>query len=248
MDRSVALKQILKKLSAIGELSTEERAEVATLLGTMRRVEKRRDIVQDGSSPNHSTLLVEGLACRYKLLANGERQILSFNVPGDIVDLYSFVLRKMDHAILSLSNCVICEIPHESIKKVAATHAHLLKLLWRDTLVDSSVFRTWMINNSRRLGEARAAHLFCEVYTKLQSVGLAEDDGFGLPISQVDLGDCLGMTPVHVNRVMKQLKDDGLLTMNKGYVRILDWKKLVAFASFDPGYLQLTEEAEAAVR
>jgi CRP-like cAMP-binding protein len=236
---------LLRKLQAISQLPEAERAEAVSIVGIVQVVEPHKEIVEDGSSPTHSCLLVSGLAFRYKILPEGRRQILSFHIGGDILDLYSFVLRKMDHAIASITPCTIAKIQHSSLERVMDKYPHLAKVLWRDTLIDSAIYREWMINIGRRTAEQRLAHLICEMFCRMHTVGLAQEHSFTFPVTQTDIADCLGISLVHVNRVVKKLREDGLLTFERSSVVVEDWDRLFDFSEFDSTFLHTNKSENA---
>jgi CRP-like cAMP-binding protein len=210
-------------------------------VGETRLVGPGQDLVADGSSPRFSTLLVSGLACRYKLLDQGRRQICSFQIGGDVVDLYSFVLRRMDHAIGCITQCTAAMIPHANLERLLERYPHLAKVLWRDTLIDASLFREWMINIGRRTSEQRLAHLVCEMFFRMRAVGLAEGKTFAFAVTQTDLADCFGLSLVHTNRTIKKLQADGLVSLERGAVSVESWDRLIEFVEFDPAYLHQNE-------
>jgi CRP-like cAMP-binding protein len=240
-----AAEMFIRKLESISRLSPSERHEVAAIVGKSQVIEAHKDIVQDGTSPSHSSLLVSGMTCRYKMLPEGRRQMLSFHIGGDVVDLYSFVLRKMDHSIATLTTCSIAPIEHSLLTRLLETYPHLGKMLWRDTLVDSSIYREWMINIGRRTAEQRLGHLVCEMFIRMRAVDLASGDSFPFPVTQTDLADCLGISLVHVNRVIKKLKEDNLLRFDRSSVIVDSWDRLFRFSEFDPKFLHLNETEHA---
>jgi CRP-like cAMP-binding protein len=201
------------------------------------------DIVEDGSSPAFTTVLLEGFACRYKLLQTGRRQILAFQIPGDLVDIYSYVLPRMDHAIGALTRCTVAPISHAELDRVTERFPNLTHLLWRDSLVDASIVRTWLTGVGRRTAASRTAHLLCELHHRLKVVGQVNESRFQLPVTQGDIADALGLSAVHVNRTLKKLRAQKLITVNGQFVTISNGESLRAVAGFDPSYLQFRKEA-----
>ena len=183
--------------------------------------------------------MLEGFACRYKLLRDGSRQIVAFLVPGDFCDLHVFILNAMDHTISTLSVAQVVDIPRARILEFTERPA-LARALWWATLVDEAVLREWLLNNGQRQAEERIAHLLCELYVRLKVVGLAGDDRFALPITQVELGDALGLSAIHVNRSLQVLRRQNLITLKQRELIILDPGRLRDVAGFNPGYLHLT--------
>ena len=228
---------LIRKLRNFGSLSDEEKRVLSSLVIETQDVPAREDMVSEGDRPTHSCVLLDGLACRYKMTTDGQRQILAFQFPGDISDLNSFVLKVMDHSIGAVTDCQIGIIPHAKLHDITANHPHLTRLLWRDTLADSSKFREWMVGIGRRSARARVAHLLCEMLIRCKAVGLCEGYSYELPVTQSDLADCLGMSLVHINRILQRLRAEGLITLAGGTVTIQDWQQLSQIAGFDAGYL-----------
>ncbi len=197
------------------------------------------ELVRQDEISHQSLLLEQGWACRYGALPDGRRQILALHVSGDFVDLQSFPLKRMDHTVATLSRCRIAVYPHENLRRLSETMPHLTRLLWMATLIDAAILRQWLLGAGQRSALERAAHLICELFTRLDVVGAAPDGVFNLPLTQAELGDALGVSQVHANRVVGELRSRGLVTWRDETVRILDWPGLQALAEFDPTYLML---------
>lgn len=202
-------------------------------------VEADVELVRQDEISHQSLLLEQGWACRYGALPDGRRQILALHVSGDFVDLQSFPLKRMDHTVATLSRCRIAVYPHENLRRLSETMPHLTRLLWMATLIDAAILRQWLLGAGQRSALERAAHLICELFTRLDVVGAAPDGLFNLPLTQAELGDALGVSQVHANRVVGELRSRGLVTWRDETVRILDWPGLQALAEFDPTYLML---------
>lgn len=198
-----------------------------------------RTMVRAGEELNYSTLLLEGLIGRYKDLKNGQRQITHVHVPGDFADLHSFTLKRLDHSLLALTPCTIARASHARLHEISDRMPHLTRMMWFTTNVDAAIHREWEVSLGRRSAIQRAAHLFCELHVRLGVVGLAEEDGYRLSISQAELAECLGLTPVHVNRVLRELRERTLVEFRAGRVSFQDLPGLKRLAEFDPGYLYL---------
>ena len=184
-------------------------------------------------------LLLDGLVCRYKDLRNGQRQITELHVPGDFADLHSFTLKRLDHNLLTLTPCRIAIVPHERLKAITEQHPHLTRLYWFGTNVDAAIHREWEVSLGRRTAISRLAHLFCELRVRLGLVGRADEEGYELSLTQADLAECLGLTPVHVNRTLKELRERRLVEFRGERVKILDRLGLERVAEFNPSYLYL---------
>jgi CRP-like cAMP-binding protein len=242
---SADLAPLIRKLESIATLTDEERQAFENLPAIIRVLDARQDIVRDKDRPLHSCLVLSGWAQRYKILSEGKRQIMSFHIPGDLPDLHSLHLHVMDHSLATLTTCRLAFIPHESLRELATRFPGLGAALWRDTLVDAAIFREWMTGIGRRTAHGRIAHVFCEMYLKLEAVGLAKDHRCEWPITQIDIGDTLGLSNVHVNRVLQDLRSQGLITLRGSTLAIEDWAGLAKLGEFDPAYLHLEKRAAA---
>lgn len=231
--------RLVRKLCAVADMPADAIRAVRSLPLRVKDLVEGADVVSEGDRPSECCLLVEGWIARYKVLQHGQRQIFSFHIPGDIPDLQSLHLKTMDHSLCALTAARVAYIPHAALAEAMRSHPALLAACWRDTLVDAAVFREWMAGIGRRSAYQRIAHLFCELYVRLRTVGLNEDRGFPLAITQVEIADALGLTSVHVNRVLKELRTDGLIETSGRHLRILDWEGLQAGGDFDPTYLHL---------
>lgn len=239
MHKQAKLNPLLSKLDSIAQLSEEERQALLDLPLTIKVFEADSDVVRDGDRPSECCLVVSGFLCRYKLLPDGKRQIMGFYIPGDIPDLQSLHLTVMDNSISTLVTSSIALIPHESLRALLDRHPGLVAVLWRNTLIDAAMFRAWMIGIGRRSAYQRIAHLLCELHMRLEAVGLAAESGYDLPVTQNELGDALGLSTVHVNRVLQDLRGEGLIVLRGGRLHIPDLDALRAAGDFDPAYLHI---------
>lgn len=230
-------------MESIATLTDEERQAIERLPVRVQTLEARQDIVRDGDKPSNCCLILDGWACRYKLLNEGKRQIFSFHIPGDIPDLQSLHVPTMDHSLATVTKVTVAFIPHESMRELTTRYPGIASLFWRDTLIDAGVFREWMVGMGRRSAFEHVAHLFCELYLKLQAVGLAGNYRCPLPLTQIDLADALGLTSVHVNRVLQEMRGRALITLRSQTLVIEAWDELLRVAEFDPTYLQLDKRA-----
>ncbi|MET3710236.1 CRP-like cAMP-binding protein [Sphingomonas trueperi] len=229
----------LRKLRLRDEISAAEEAALrGTIVDTVTHP-AGRTIVRSGEELNFSTLVLDGFIGRYKDLKNGTRQITHVHVPGDFADLHGFTLKRLDHALLALTPCTIARASHARLREITETQAHLTRVMWFSTNVDAAIHREWEVSLGRRSAIQRAAHLFCELHVRLGVVGHAEAERYRFPISQAELAECLGLTPVHVNRVLRDLRERGLVEFRNGLVAFQDLPGLKRLAEFDPGYLYL---------
>ena len=239
------IRPLMRKLEQFGKLSSKERQILENLSIDVRHVGAGQDLEQDGQRSSHCLLLLNGMVCRYRTMRDGQRQIMSFHFSGDILDLSGLLLGKLDHDLGTLTPVEVAPIPHTTLLGWIEQHPGLGRLLWQDTLVDAAVFREWVVNIGRRPTLARTAHLLCEVVTRLQAAGL-EDQAFSLPITAVELADATGLSVVHVNRVLQELRAKRLVEARGRTLAVLDWDGLRYAAGFDPDYLHQGAVPEAA--
>jgi len=230
---------MIRKLESQFILNDEEKQALQALPVLTQDVKANHDIVKMGEQPAQCCLLLEGFSCVYKLTFEGKRQIMSLHIPGDMPDLQSLHLKVIDINIASLSPCKLGFIQHQDLHHLFERHPRLTAAFWHETLVDASIFREWLLNVGQREGYSRIAHIICELALRLEAVGLVEATTFEMPITQAELADATGMTPVHVNRVLQALRSDGLIRTNKRKITIPDWQKLQEAGEFDPLYLHL---------
>jgi CRP-like cAMP-binding protein len=233
----------LMKLRVRDEVSAEEEQALRDALGEVQTIPADRTFIPAGKELNSSTLLLEGFVCRYKDLSDGQRQITELHVAGDFVDLHSFTLKHLDHNIMALTASKVVQVPHENLKKITEAHPHLARVMWFSTNLDAAIHREWEVSLGRRSALQRAAHLFCELQVRLGLVGLSSEHEYALPITQAEFAECLGLTSVHVNRVLKELRERALVEFRNGRVTIRDLARLRRVAEFDPAYLYLDKRA-----
>ncbi|GJE41519.1 Crp/Fnr family transcriptional regulator [Methylobacterium soli] len=238
-----SLTLLIRKLESIATLTDEERQAILSLPSKTRVLAPGQDIARDGDKPSQCCLILDGWACRYKVLNKGRRQIFSFHIAGDIPDLQSLHLHTMDHSLGTITQATVAFIPHESMRELTTRYPGLAAAFWRDTLVDAAIFREWMIGMGRKSAFGRIAHLFCEMYLKLQAVGLARGYRCPLPITQIDIGDALGLSNVHVNRTLQDIRGKGLITLRDNTLVIQAWEEMIRTSEFDPTYLHLEKRA-----
>lgn len=230
---------LIMKLEHGARLTDADRDLLQDISSRPRRIAANHDITSEGERPENVHLVVDGLACRYKLLPDGGRQIMAFLVPGDFCDLHVAILGEMDHSIGTPWGCSIVEISRTTIEELTAHQPRITRALWWATLADEGTLREWLVSMGQREADKQMAHLFCELLVRLQTVGSANEDSFEFPISQVDLADTLGISSVHVNRVLQELRGEGLIVWKSKLLHIPDVERLKAFAEFDPKYLHL---------
>ena len=230
---------MLRKLQHWGAFSDADEAALLALPHTLRSFEPHAYIVRDGDAATHSCLLRNGFAYRQRIVAGGARQVLAIHMDGDMVDLQNSLLVRADHSVQALTRVEVAFIPREAILEIAFARPAIGQAMWFDTLVDGAIFREWMVNVGRRNARGRLAHLLCECSVRLEAAGLGERHRYELPMSQEQLADCTGLTPVHVNRTLMALEREGLIDRTRRSVIIDDWGKLCEVADFRGDYLHL---------
>jgi CRP-like cAMP-binding protein len=231
---------LTRKLEAFGQLPEADRRLLDAATENVRSVGAHEDLISEGETPGNVHLILEGFACRYKILNGGQRHIVAYLIPGDFCDLHSFILKVMDHTVGTLSPCKVVGIPRHRVLEMTERPA-LARALWWAPLVDEATLREWLVNIGSRPAEQRVAHLLCEMLLRLRAVGLANGDAYELPITQNELADTLGMSGVHMNRVLMTLRSEKLIQLKSKTVTILDVEKLKAFSGFNPNYLHLAD-------
>ena len=208
-------------------------------ISEVREIGARQLMVRAGEPVTTSTLLLEGFMCRYMDDRAGERQLVAVHVAGDFVDLHGFPLKRLDHDVATLTEARVALVPHANLAGIVAERPNLTKLLWFSTLIDAAIHREWIFRLGRLNAIGRISHFICELDAKLQAVGRSDGLRFELPINQNDLGEACGMTGVHVNRILRQLREDKVMTFRNGFVEIHDRKRLERIGEFEPAYLYI---------
>lgn len=231
------------RLQAFTRLSTADvqAIKAVSTIGT-RNVEPRRDLIREGDRPRSVFLLLEGWACRYKQLPDGRRQIVSFFIPGDLCDLNIYILKEMDHTVGAISRIRVAEIGRDEFERVMDLSPRITQALFWNELVSIAVQREWTLNLGQRSAYERIAHLFVELFLRLQCVGLTRENGCDFPLTQNDVADATGLTPVHVNRTIQELRRDDLIELRGKRLTILDLDRLKAVSMFNDNYLHLHHE------
>ncbi|MEA3010292.1 MAG: hypothetical protein QOJ91_1984 [Sphingomonadales bacterium] len=237
MTHPAGLERVLRRLESRVALDAEDRAAVLALPLTFRTLEPAAYIVREGEAADVCVILLKGFAYRHKVTGDGERQIMSIHMPGEFLDLQNCLLGIADHNVQTLTRCEIASVPVSALQALTEARPMVGRAMWIDTLVDAAIFREWIVNVGRRDSISRISHLLCEIALRLEAAGLAEDHRYELPMTQEQIADCTGLTPVHVNRVLKELGRQGLIDRDKRSVRILDWNRLQHVGDFNTRYL-----------
>jgi CRP-like cAMP-binding protein len=225
------------KLAGLGALSDADLHLIDAEAAPARRVAAHRDLIREGDKPGPVFLILDGWACRYKVLPDGSRQIMAFMMPGDFCDLHAGVLDQMDHSIGTITDCQVVVIPRERMDALILATPALARAFWRTQLVDEGVLRAWIVSMGRRDAVQRIAHLMLELYVRMRNVGLVKGGRCNIPLTQTVLADALGLTPVHVNRVLRVLRERGAMTLGHGMLTVQDGASLARIAGFDDNYL-----------
>ena len=231
------------RLQAYAKLSQDDLAAIDRLSRRgLREVAARRDLIREGDPPKAVNLILEGWACRYKTLPDGRRQIVSLFIPGDLCDLNIYILKEMDHNIGAITSLRVAEIAREDFERLMIEHPRITQALFWNELVTVAIQREWTLNVGQRTAYERIAHLLCEMFLRLETVGLTDGDSCNFPLTQVDLADATGLTAVHVNRTLQELRRNGLIELQSKTLVIPDFKALKAAAMFNDNYLHLNHE------
>lgn len=224
-------------------LGDEEVQVLESLSRNPKTYAANRDLIREGRKPEHVFLVMSGWAYRYKLLPNGNRQILAYLIPGDLCDVHIFLFDEMDHSIGLLSEAQVAAIPSDEMLEVMERFPKIERALWWSTLVDEATLREWLLNVGQRDAYERLAHLFCEMEVRMEAVGLIKPDGsFDFPLTQIELADTTGLTSVHVNRTLQRMRRDKLIEFGQQRMRILDFPGLRGVGQFNPNYLHVEEK------
>jgi CRP-like cAMP-binding protein len=221
----------------LSHLSEEDQAAVHSLPFTRKSFGKDGYLVREGQQVTECCVLLRGMAFRQKLLRDGSRQIISFHIPSEFVDLQNSMLGVADHSVQSLNHSEAAIIPRDALIKLADDRPSIRVAMWIDTLIDASIFREWVVNVGRRDSRARVAHLLCELALRLRKSGAMDGDRFDFPVTQEQIADATGLTPVHTNRTLQSLRRDGLIELGARALTVLDWDGLRETGDFDELYL-----------
>ncbi len=237
------IEKLITKLRVYDRLPDEEEAALRAAVGAIRSFRRGEVLVHARERTRQCMILLSGLVHRYKTLADGRRQSLELSIPGDFVDLHSFTMKRIDHDIACLRGCRVATVPHERLEDATARYPHLGRLLWLNTMIDAAIHREWIVSLGARSAVQRMAQLFCEMALRYEAVGLGSRAGYDLPLTQQDLSEILGLSLVHANRTVRELRERCLVTFQGQKLTIHDWEGLTELADFDPFYLFLSGQA-----
>jgi len=234
-----ALQPFLDRLALRSVITVQERNAILGLKGQVTQVAAHVDFVSIGDLVDHSCLVVTGLVGRFGQNRDGSRQITCLHIPGDMPDLHSVVSPKAGWGLTALTPTIILRVAHSDLRHIASQHSGIAEAFWRDCVADGSIFSEWVVNVGRRTASARLAHLFCEMAIRCERAGQGDRSSFPLPITQSDLADATGLTGVHVNRTLRELRSRAIVTARSGVVAIHEWKALVSIGDFDETFMLL---------
>jgi CRP-like cAMP-binding protein len=234
---SPALAPLIRRWERRVPLSQADKDALLALPHQVRTCGRDAYLVREGEGTSTCNLLLSGFAYRQKLVNNGARQIISFHIPGEFVDLQNALLEVADHNVQSLSACDVAVIPKSALLDLMAARPAIGNAAWLDTLIDASIFREWVVNVGRRSARTRISHLLCELALRLRTCGASSGPTYDFPLTQEQLADATGLTPVHTNRTLQALRREGLISLTANKLTVLDWDGLAQAGDFSERYL-----------
>jgi len=241
-DSESGINSFIRMLERRDVLSTSDISLIRSLPLRVELFRNGEELVAENSRPQESCMILKGFAARSQHLRAGERQITGIHIAGDFVDLHAYLLKEMDHSVIAIGECEAGFIAHRDIRRITDESRHLTRLFWLSTVIDGAIQRTWITSLGRRSSEQHMAHILCELYLRLEAAGAASNYRFELPLTQLQLSDILGLSAVHVNRKLQELRAKKLVEWRNGTVFIRDFTALAKLADFDPVYLSLHKE------
>lgn len=229
--------RLIRKLDRLAPLEAADREAIRALPFKTKTVPPHGYLVREGERVTECSILATGYVCRHKMTNSGARQIVSFHLPGDVVDVQHLLLPRADHSVQAITEATVATVSTTDLKQLAQERPAINEALWRDTLIDASIFREWVLNVGRRDAKTRIAHMLCEFAARREAAGLGSPERFEFPMTQEQIADATGMTSVHVNRMLHELGSDGLIVRDKRNVQITDWARMRQLADFDTAYL-----------
>ena len=233
---------LVRQLEALSPLEAEDRQALLDLPYRLRQLDAGSYVIREGDKPKHCAVLVRGYAFRQKVTGVGSRQILSICIPGDSIDLQNMFLGVSDHGVQLLTSARVADLPREPLQQLVLSRPRIGEAVILLSLVEASILREWVVNVGRRDARSRIAHILCEFAVRLEQRELTYDHGFELPMTQEQLADATGLTAVHVNRVLKGLETDGLISRKRRYIHFDDWRRLQDAGDFNRRYLHISDQ------
>ena len=244
MSADPVLDSIIRKLTRLSPLGPGDCTAVRRLTYTMRTLQPPAYLVREGEPPRSvCSFVVAGFAYRQKLTAEGSRQIVALQLPGDFLDLQHLFLDIADHNVQALTQLQVADVSRDALQEIVLNHPAVGRAMWIDELISASMYREWVLNIGRRSARARIAHILCEFAVRMRAAHIGDDGDYGydLPMTQEQLGDAVGLTSVHVNRTLKGLVGDGLIRFDRRRLSILDWDRIRQVGEFSSLYLHLDQ-------
>ena len=239
MSNRQAIERIVRRLESRSRLEEDDREALRALPYVHKTLEAASYMVREGEKPENCMILLSGFAYRHKVTGEGGRQILSVHMPGEFLDLQNSFLEVADHNVQALTRVEIVSLPVAALQAIASERPRIARAMWIDTLIDAAIFREWIVNVGRRDSITRISHLLCEFALRLRAAGLGDEHGYSLPMTQEQIADCTGLTPVHVNRVLQELGRRALIDRQKRLITITDWDTLRHIGDFSSRYLHI---------
>lgn len=235
--QQAALERFLKRILLRSPLTQEERNAILGLTSSTFEVRAQRDFIRPRDKVEHACLVGEGLIGRFDQMAGGARPITAFYIPGDMCDLPSVVMPIAGWGMTALTNSVLYQIAHEDLRRLVVKYPNIAMAFWRDVTVDAAILSKWIANIAQMRALAKVAHLLCELGMRMEAAGLGKRNRYALPLSQAQIADAVGLTSVHVNRVIQELRATGMMTMQDHLIEILDWNEFTELAEFSLRFL-----------
>ena len=228
------------KLSQVAQLEADDRALLDRLAARPTRFTAGRSIIRQGEPPDHVNVVISGWVARYKILGDGQRQIMAVLVPGDMCDMHVFILKAMDHSLCAIGDAEVAMLSRHDVSAILHTRPALTAAFWWSSLQNEAILREWIVSLGRRDAYGRTAHLMYELHLRLSGAGIPDGAlGYEFPLTQADLSDALGLSVVHVNRVLQRLREEELIILKRGRLFLPNPAALASAADFDPAYLHL---------
>jgi CRP-like cAMP-binding protein len=234
------LEPLFRRWARVVALSPEDRSAMEQLPWIRRSFDRDSYMVREGEPTTVCTVLLSGFAFRQKLVSDGARQIISFHIPGEFIDIQNGLLDVADHNVQSLGRSTVVMVPKGPLMDLMGARQNVRRAIWYDSLIDAAIFREWVVNVGRRDARERIAHLLCELAARMTAAGLDSGPMFDFPVTQEQLADATGLTAVHTNRTLQSLRKAGLISLSSSKLTILDWDALAEAGDFNKRYLHET--------
>ena len=237
MDHRFLLDGLFTRWDRLFPIGNDDKEALLALPWSHRVLARDAYLVREGEPTSACSLLVSGFAFRQKLVDSGARQIISIHIPGEFLDIQNVFLGVADHNVQSLNRSAIAVLPKKALSDIMSERPNVRRAIWLDSLIDSSIFREWVVNVGRRAAKARIAHLLCELAQRLEDTGLTDGASFDFPLTQEQIADATGLTAVHTNRTLQALRKQGLISLSSSRLAILEWDALCEIGDFNERYL-----------